>query len=184
MAEPVQYDDDGRPVMPRFANRGNDATLLDAVIEQTCGKPRTRRKRPTEATATQVIRWLDDFHDELVTYAEWAGIEPETVLLVFAGFVSQKPSILAMALDRDIVWVTERVRRLLAMGIWGGRDDDGRLFLGGRFGAWMEDTEQAQWETVLDLMVIEGILVCQECDDGEMEYALSERECKSSPNRP
>lgn len=165
MGIPVQYDEFGRPVCPRFAN-----------------PPQTQKPEKQDGTweATTAVReWLKQFKESAGNFAEDTGCNRDTILLVFAGFVSQDPQVVADALGKNVRWVRPRVERLRTMGLW----TDGTT-PGPRFGTWIEGTsddpnaevEPAIWVPILlDILEIEGELESRENEAGELEFHIKKQ---------
>lgn len=161
MGEPVTYDDEGRLVAPRFAER-ETAVLDDAVVET---------ERRMSATPAALRKWLDQFRKEITAWAEEQGAEADSALLVCAGVVSQDAWVIAEAMKRPMQWVGPRVGRLKQMELWG--DEDGELYLGERFGAWMGEGEHPDMCVLLDVLEIEGLVVSRRQEDGGLVYKVT-----------
>lgn len=154
MGIPVQYDEFGQPVSPRFTD--------------------TADCEGTFAVTSRVRAWLSEWREGFAAFSEEMGCEPDVMLLVMAGLFSQDVQIVADAMERNTRWVGPRVKRLREMGMWMGEDD-----LGPRFDVWyaaMDDNPNGEIgpelyiPVVLDILEIDGLIESRQGEDGEIRY--------------
>ena len=157
MGIPVQYDEFGQPISPRF-------------VEATAAK----ESEGSFAVTSRVRAWLSEWREGFVAFSEEMGCEPDVMLLVVAGLISQDVQIVADAMERNTRWVHPRVKRLQEMGMWVGEDKLGR-----RFDVWyaaMADNPNAEigpelyLPVVLDILEIDGLIESRQGEDGEIRY--------------
>ena len=173
MGIPVQYDEFGRPISPRFAEPAQPD--FPRIHEP-------KKREGTFATTLRVKEWLSHFGDGAREFAEDTGCEADVILLVMAGFISQSVQVVADAMGRNTRWVRPRVKRLRDMGIWVGEDR-----VGPRFDAWyagMRENGSGKigpklWvPMLLDIMEIDGQLESERDESGELRFFLSKRGSK------
>ena len=168
MGIPVQYDEFGRPVSPRWAQAAKpDFPRIH--------KP--KKREGTWTTTCRVKRWLANFRKDFTAFAEEMGCEADSLLLVMAGFISQDIQILSDAMQRSTRWIRPRAARLRKMEMWVGGTE-----LGPRFGAWYEaltdddrsrDAEFAI-RMLLDAMEIDGQMESTHDESGELLFRMRE----------
>lgn len=174
MGIPVQHDEFGQPISPRFTDAAKpDSPQID--------KPGEREG--TGQTTLRIRAWLDRWRKCFEPFAEEMGCEVDVMLLVMVGSISQNVQIVADAMEKNARWVRPRVKRLLDMGMWAGGDT-----LGPRFETWDavltgEVTDDNETELgvgmLLDTMEIDGVLESTYDDDGELLWRLREHGTKS-----
>lgn len=164
MGIPVTYDDEGRPVSPRWAD----------VPEA----PMAENREGTDSVRVRLRKWLAKCEECFARFAEDAGCETDVILLLMAGAVSQDAQIVADAMEKSPRWVRPRVKRLRRMGMW-----QGGVTLGSRFSTWhkaitgefaVTDETEVYIGMVLDILKIDGMVESQ-CDaSGEPLFRLRE----------
>jgi hypothetical protein len=171
---PVFYDDDGRPVSPRWAPAPEEPTAEKQV--------------DTGLVTLRIRKWLADYKEGFVELAECLGCEADVMLLLMVGFVSQDTQIIADAMEWSPRWVRPRVNRLRKMGMWSGG-----VTLGSRFGIWnkaltgefsVTNENEVGIEILLDIMEIDGIIESR-CDtSGEPMFRLRQPNSKAVTSGP
>lgn len=151
MPQPMQRDEYGRPVFPRFAANDKPKTRLQEIREYIAG-----------ADA-----------DGLLDFAESNGIDPDLLRLCLIGLFEQRVTTAMRVLDRPKSWVKPRVDRLRKMGLWVGSAS-----LGGRFASWLD--ENGGMEALLDCMEIDGV-VESKMVAGERRYRLRKDKNEPKP---
>ena len=166
MGVPVQYDEFGQPVSPRFAE-----VSPKPDTPQIC---EPERREGTFATTLRVRKWLSEFRPGFEEFSKEMGCDSDVMLLVMAGLISQSIQIVADAIERNTRWVRPRVKRLREMGMWLGEDK-----LGPRFDAWyaaMTDDgagdigPELYIPVLLDILEIDGELESERDADGELRF--------------
>ena len=160
---PVYYDDEGRPVSPRWAPAPE--------------APVAEKREDTGSVTLRLRKWLAIFEEIFADFAEDMGCEVDVMVLLMAGLVSQDIQIVADAMKRSTRWVRPRVNRLRKMGMWlgdetlGPRYDSWEAALTGDFTNKTED--EATMGILVDTMEVDGLIKSRRDASGKLRFHLT-----------